>query len=88
MVTACVAGKGGWRVVVLEGLQGSTLVAEIFASCGVLDWAEMVVRCDARLLKAKGTLVEAAVTADNVFHVSAGNGGGDAVLATSSSCRP
>ena len=40
MVTACVAGKGGWRVVVLEGLQGSTLVAEIFGSCGVLDGAE------------------------------------------------
>ena len=71
MVTACVAGKEGGRMIVLEGLQGSTLVAEIFACCGVLEGAKMVVRCDARLLKA-----ETGVTTDDIFHVCVGKGGG------------
>jgi hypothetical protein len=74
MVTACV--DGGGRVVALEGLQGFTPVTEIFECCGVLDGAEMVLRCNARLLKAKGTLVESGVTTDNVFHVCFGKGGG------------
>ena len=71
MVTVCIAGKEGGRVVVLEGLQRSTLVAEIFANCGVLEGAKMVVRCGARLLK-----VEAGVTTDDIFHVCVGKGGG------------
>jgi hypothetical protein len=75
MVTACVAGSGGGRMAALE-LQGSTLVAEIFECCGVLEEAESVVCCAARLLKAKGTLVEASITTGDVFHVCVGRDGG------------
>jgi hypothetical protein len=70
MVTLCVAGNGDGRVVVLEGLQSSTLVAEIF---GV---HQGFVRHDARLLRAEVRLVEAGVTTDDVFHVCAAKGGG------------
>ena len=78
MVTACIACKGGpgGRVVVLEELRASTLVAEILECCGVLEGAEVVVRCDGRLLKANGTLVEAGVTTGGVFHICVGKGGG------------
>jgi len=61
---------------VLEGLQGSVLVAEILQACGVLEGAQMVVRCDARLLKAEGTLMETYIAAGGAVHVCVGMGGG------------
>ena len=61
---------------VLERLQGSTPVAEILEGCGVLEGSKIVVRCDARLLKAKGTLVEVGLGAGSLVHVCVGNGGG------------
>ena len=61
---------------VLEGLQGSALVAEILEACGVPEGAEMVVRCEARLLKAEETLVEAGMAAGGTLHVCVGKGGG------------
>ena len=76
MITACVAGKECGRIVVLEGLQGSTLVAEIFERFGLLEGGKIVVRCDTRLLKAEVTLAEAGVTTDGMFHVCVGTGGG------------
>ena len=75
MVTVCIAGNGSGRVLVLEVLQVSTLVAEIF-EYGVLEGAKMVVRRDARMLKAEVTLAEAGVITDNVYHVCVGEGGG------------
>ena len=76
MVTVCVNGQEGERVMVLEGLQGSMLVAEILQACGVLEGAEMVIRCDARLLKAEGTLLEAGMATGGAVHVCVGKGGG------------
>jgi hypothetical protein len=61
---------------VLEGFQGSTPVAEILEGCGVLEGAKMVMRSDARLLKAEGTLVEAGFVSGGLVHVCVGNGGG------------
>jgi hypothetical protein len=77
MVTALVAGKRGLRVVVLDGLPGSTGVAELLGhfGLGVLG-AEANVRSDALLLKPNTTLADAGLAAGGVVHVCAGEEGG------------
>ena len=78
MVTVCVAKKGVCRVVVLEGLQGSTRVEELLVCCGfgMLERAEIIVRCNAQVLKAEATLMEVGVAAGGVVHVCVGKCGG------------
>ncbi len=77
MVTARVAGKRGLRVVVLDGLRGSTRVAELLGhfGLGVLG-AEANVRSHALLLKRNTTLADAGLAAGGVVHVCAGEEGG------------
>jgi hypothetical protein len=76
MVSACVVGMGGRRVVVQELLQGSTRVADLLGCFCVQEGAEMFVYCNARLLKAKATLVEAGVAAGGMVYICVGKGGG------------
>ena len=77
MVTALVAGKRGLRVVVLDGLPGSTRVADLLGNfgLGVLE-AEANVRSHALLLKPNTTLADAGLAAGGVVHVCAGEEGG------------
>jgi hypothetical protein len=79
MVTALVAGPGksDLRVLVLDGLPGSTPVAELRGhfGLGVLG-AEANVRSHALLLKPNTTLADAGLAAGSVVHVCAGEEGG------------
>ncbi len=68
MITALVAGKRGLRVVVLDGLPGSTRVAELLGHFGLGSHA--------LLLKQNTTLADAGLAAGGVVHVCAGDEGG------------
>jgi hypothetical protein len=78
MVTVWVASKGGLRMVVLDGLQASSQVAEILGRCGlgVPQGEKALVRCDAQLLKRTTTLADAGVAARGVVQVCVGEEGG------------
>ncbi len=79
MVTVRVAcaSKGGLRVMVLDGLLGSTRVAELLRRLGRgAPGAEALVRSHALLLDPKATLADAGLAAGGVVHVCAGEEGG------------
>ncbi len=79
MVTVRVAcaSKGGLRMVVLDGLLGSTRVAELLRRLGRgVPGAEALVRSHALLQDPKATLAVAGLAAGGVVHVCVGEKGG------------
>jgi hypothetical protein len=77
MVTVRLSSKGGLVVVVLDGLLGSTRVAELLRRLGrAVPGACALVRSHALLLDPKATLAVAGLAAGGVVHVCAGEEGG------------
>jgi hypothetical protein len=79
-MTVRLAGERGVREAVLEGLAGSTRVAELLArtciALGVLEGAEAALRVDSRLLKGEDTLAESGMAERGVVDVCVGEGAG------------
>jgi hypothetical protein len=81
MVTVRLASKGGLRVVVLDGLLGSTRVEELLRRLGRgVPGAEALVRSQALRLDSKDSLAVAGLVARGVVHVCAGEEGGMLML--------
>ncbi len=77
MVTVRLASKGGLLVVVLDGLLGSTRVAELLRRLGRgVPGAEALVRSHALRLDSKDSLAVAGLVVGGVVHVCAGEKGG------------